>query len=261
MGPLSGHVALVAGGTKGIGEGIVRVLLHDGACVVASGHTPASCAKATAELTPVAGDRLSVLQMDIRSKEDCDRAVSHCLNRFGRLDAICINVGVYPLTRLEDMTESDIDSMFATNVKGVFFLTQAARTALMASGTGRVVITSSITGPITGYPGWTHYGASKAAVLGFIRSAALELAPYGITVNAVLPGNVQTERLRALGEDYLRRMVATIPIGFLGEPEDIGQAVAFLCSPGARYITGQSLVIDGGQTLPETPEALGDMWG
>jgi 3-oxoacyl-[acyl-carrier protein] reductase len=118
------------------------------------------------------------------------------------------------------------------------------------------VVTSSITGPATGHPGWSHYGASKAAQLGFIRTAAIELAPKKITINAVLPGNVLTEGLADLGQDYLDAMAASIPLRRLGSTEDIGHAALFLASAEAGYITGQTLVVDGGQVLPESPEAL-----
>ena len=115
------------------------------------------------------------------------------------------------------------------------------------------MLTSSITGPITGQPGFAHYGASKAAMLGLMRSAALELAGDGITINAVLPGNVRTEGLAATSEAHQRQMLSSIPLGRFAEPEDVGWAVRFLASPEAAYITGQTLVVDGGQVLPEAP--------
>ena len=114
-------------------------------------------------------------------------------------------------------------------------------------------MTSSITGPITGFPGWSHYGASKAAQIGFIRTAAIELSQYGITINAVLPGNIETEGLSELGEDYRRQMINSIPLKRLGTPDDVGFAVSFFASPEAGFITGQTLVVDGGQVLPESP--------
>lgn len=118
------------------------------------------------------------------------------------------------------------------------------------------MVTSSITGNYTGFPAWSHYGATKAAQMGFVRSAAIELARRGITINAVLPGNILTPGLKELGQEYLDQMARSVPAGYLGEPEDIGATVAFLASDGARYITGQGIVVDGGQILPETPEAL-----
>jgi len=118
------------------------------------------------------------------------------------------------------------------------------------------VLTSSITGPLTGYPGWSHYGATKAGMLGFMRTAALELARFKITINAVLPGNVLTEGVRDLGQDYINATTASIPLKRLGTVEEIGHAVAFLASEEAGFITGQTLVVDGGQTLPESLQAL-----
>ena len=118
------------------------------------------------------------------------------------------------------------------------------------------MLTSSITGPVTGFPGWAHYGASKAAQLGFMRTACIELAKYGITINAVLPGNIKTEGLTDLGADYERTMAASIPLKRLGTVDDIGYAAMFLASDQAGYITGQTLIVDGGQILPESLEAL-----
>jgi 3-oxoacyl-[acyl-carrier protein] reductase len=155
------------------------------------------------------------------------------------------------------MTPEQLEEVLGVNLKGTFYAVQAALPALEQSGHGRVIVTSSITGPITGYTGWSHYGASKAGQLGFIRSAALELAKARITVNAVLPGNIITEGLGDLGEDYLRTMEASIPLGRLGSIEDIAHAALFLASDEASYITGQTLVVDGGQTIPESLEAMG----
>jgi 3-oxoacyl-[acyl-carrier protein] reductase len=122
-----------------------------------------------------------------------------------------------------------------------------------------VIITSSITGPITGYPGWSHYGASKAAQLGFLRTAAMELAPKNITVNAVLPGNIATEGLIDLGDEYMAKMAASVPAGRLGSAADIGNAALFFATDEASYVTGQTLVVDGGQILPESAEAIAEM--
>jgi 3-oxoacyl-[acyl-carrier protein] reductase len=123
---------------------------------------------------------------------------------------------------------------------------------LKHSAAGRIVLTSSITGPLTGYPGWSHYGATKAGMLGFMRTAALELARLKITINAVLPGNVLTEGVSDLGQAYIETMAAAIPLKRLGTVEEIGHAVAFLASEEAGFITGQTIVVDGGQTLPES---------
>jgi len=154
------------------------------------------------------------------------------------------------------MTPDDWDHVLDTNLKGTFLAVKAALPAMQRRGRGRIVVTSSITGPITGYPGWTHYGASKAGQLGFLRTAAIELAKHNVTINAVMPGNIVTEGLEGLGADYLATMAASIPLKRLGSVEDIGYAALYFASDEAGYVTGQTLVEEGGQILPESLEAL-----
>ena len=187
---------------------------------------------------------------------DCERVAAETAARFGGIDVVCANAGIFPDVKLADMTEEDIDSIFATNVKGCMLTVKACLPYLERSGRGRVILTSSITGPITGFPGWSHYGATKAAQLGFLRTACIELAPKNITINAVLPGNVVSEGLEELGDDYLAAMTAAIPLGRLGRVEEIGAAALFLATDEAGYITGQTIVVDGGQTLPESLAAV-----
>jgi 3-oxoacyl-[acyl-carrier protein] reductase len=169
---------------------------------------------------------------------------------------LCANAGIFPQAKIEDMSPENWDEVMDTNLKGTFLAIKACVPYLKNSGQGRIVITSSITGPVTGYPGWTHYGATKAGQLGFMRTACIELAKYGITVNAVMPGNIITEGLVGLGEDYQRSMAASVPLKRLGSVEDIGHAAAFFASKEAAYVTGQTIVVDGGQILPESLEAL-----
>jgi 3-oxoacyl-[acyl-carrier protein] reductase len=159
------------------------------------------------------------------------------------------------------MTAEDFDQVMAVNLRGTFLAVSACLPAMKARGAGRIVLTSSITGPITGYPGWSHYGASKAGQLGFMRTAAIELAPFNITMNAVMPGNIATEGLASLGPEYAAKMAASIPAGRLGSGDDIANAALFFCSDEAGYITGQTLTIDGGQVLPESMMALEEMRG
>jgi 3-oxoacyl-[acyl-carrier protein] reductase len=154
------------------------------------------------------------------------------------------------------MDVAEWDSVMAANLRGSFVCVKACTPYLKQSDYGRIILTSSITGPNTGYPGWSHYGASKAGQLGFMRSACMELAKYGITVNAVLPGNTLTDSLLALGEDYVKGMAKTVPVGRLGDVEDMGHAALFLASKEAGYVNGHSLVVDGGQIVPESQEAL-----
>ena len=246
---LENRTALVTGGTAGIGRGIAEVLAAHGARVAVTGLTEAECVEARD-----AG--LLAYALDARDIDACREVVASVVSEFGGLSVLAANAGVYPQTPLADLDDEEIDFIFGVNVKGTIHMVQAATAALRESGRGRIVVTSSITGNYTGYPGWAHYGATKAAQMGFIRSAAMELARDGITINGVLPGNIVTPGLQALGDDYLAEMAKAVPLGMLGEPRDIGEAVAFLASDGARYITGQSLVVDGGQILPEGPDAL-----
>ncbi|HET7901580.1 MAG TPA: 3-oxoacyl-ACP reductase FabG [Candidatus Nanopelagicales bacterium] len=253
---IAGRSVLVTGGTKGIGKGIARVFAMSGANVVVSGRDETSASAAAAELTALGGGAVSYVLGDVQRLDDCTAMVAAALERNGGLDVLCANAGIFPDVKLSSMSEADIDLVMGTNLKGTIFTVQAATEALAASGHGRVILTSSITGPITGYPGWAHYGASKAAQLGFMRTAAMELAPKRITVNAVLPGNVATEGLADLGPEYKAAMEATIPLGVLGEVEDIGYAALYFATDEAAYVTGQALVIDGGQVLPESLAAL-----
>ena len=254
--PLTGRSVIVTGGSKGIGKGIARVFARAGADVLLAARHEASLASAAAELAEETGGRIETVGADVSVVADCRRIAETALEHFGRIDVLCANAGVFPEKPLAEMTERDVDTVFDCNVKGTMFMVQACLPALESSGHGRVVITSSITGPVTGFPGWSHYGASKAAQLGFLRTAAIELAPRGITVNAVLPGNIATEGLADMGEDYRRGMEAAIPQRRLGEVEDIGYAALFFATDEAGYITGQAMVVDGGQILPESPAAL-----
>jgi 3-oxoacyl-[acyl-carrier protein] reductase len=255
---LQGRSAIVTGGSKGIGRGIAETFANAGVNVVVTGRNQADIDTTVAELAGTAGT-VSGFAADVTSPDDCRRAVAAAVERHGGLDIVCANAGIFPSGRLEDLTPEDIEQVIGVNFKGTVFIVQAALSALAASGHGRVVITSSITGPITGYPGWSHYGASKAAQLGFLRTAAMELAPKKITVNAVLPGNIITEGLVEMGQEYMDQMAAAVPAGKLGSVADIGNAALFFATDEAAYITGQSLVVDGGQILPESQAAIADM--
>jgi 3-oxoacyl-[acyl-carrier protein] reductase len=248
--PVTGRTVLVTGGTKGIGKGIASVFARAGANVAVAGRDRERGEAAAAELGG------AYVEADIRRAEDCERMAAETVERFGGIDVLCANAGVFPDCKLDDMTEADIDEIFATNVKGTMLSVKACLGVLERSGHGRVVVTSSITGPITGYPGWCHYGATKAAQLGFLRTAAIELAPKGVTINAVMPGNIETEGLAELGPEYRSKMESSIPQRKLGTVDDIGYAALFLATDEAGYITGQTIVVDGGQVLPESMMAL-----
>jgi 3-oxoacyl-[acyl-carrier protein] reductase len=250
--PLTGRTVIVTGGTKGIGKGIARVFKHAGANVVLVGRDRERGEAAAGEL----GDGTAYVAADVGREEECARMAAEAAERFGGIDVLCANAGVFPDVKLADMSGDDIDAIFATNVKGTMLSVKACMPELERSGHGRVILTSSITGPITGYPGWSHYGATKAAQLGFLRTAAIELAAQGITINAVMPGNIETEGLDELGPDYREKMESSIPQRKLGKVEDIGYAALFFATDEAAYITGQTIVVDGGQVLPESMMAL-----
>lgn len=255
---LQGRSAIVTGGSKGIGRGIAQTFANAGVDVLITGRNQSDLDDAVTALAAAPG-RVSALRADVTSPEDARQVVDAAVERHGGLDIVCANAGIFPSGRLEDLTPDDIDQVLAVNFKGTVYIVQAALAALTASGHGRVVITSSITGPVTGYPGWSHYGASKAAQLGFLRTAAMELAPKKITVNAVLPGNIITEGLVEMGQDYMDQMASAVPAGRLGSVADIGNAALFFATDEAAYITGQSLVVDGGQILPESHMAIAEL--
>ncbi len=254
--PIEGRSVIVTGGSKGIGKGIARVFARAGANVLMAARDESVLRAAAADLSAEGSGRIETLVADVAKVADCRRIAETAVHHFGGIDVLCANAGIFPDKPFAELTEEDVDTVFACNVKGMMFAVQACLPALAASGHGRVVVTSSITGPITGYPGWSHYGASKAAQLGFLRTAAIELAPLRVTINAVMPGNIATEGLDEMGEDYIRATEAVIPLHRLGTVEDIGHAALFLASDEAGFITGQTIVVDGGQVLPESPAAL-----
>ncbi|WP_421695745.1 3-oxoacyl-ACP reductase FabG [Aestuariivirga sp.] len=249
---LQDRSVVVTGGSKGIGKGIARVFAAAGAKVVIVARHADQAAAAAAEI----GHGAFGLAGDVTSLASMESAMKDASARNGGLDVLCANAGIFPAAKLEDMTSDDWDMVMDTNLKGTFHAVKAAVPYLKNSDQGRIVLTSSITGPVTGYPGWTHYGASKAGQLGFMRTACIELAKYGITVNAVMPGNIVTEGLAGMGEDYQRSMAASIPLKKLGTVEDIGHAALYFASKEANYVTGQTIVVDGGQIVPESLEAL-----
>ncbi len=253
MGLFSGRTVIVTGASTGIGLGIARGFAEAGANVAMAARG-AERLEAAAGTLRGEGFRVQAFPVDVASLASVHALCAAVAAAFGGIDILCANAGVYPLAPLAELTEAQWDEVMDVNAKGSFFCVQTCLPYLKRSGQGRVILTSSVTGPVTGITGLSHYGASKAAQLGFMRTAAMELAKDGITVNAVLPGLIETEALAALGEDFVKNSVALIPVRRLGQVADIANAVMFFASPASGFITGQGLVIDGGQTLPEAPE-------
>jgi 3-oxoacyl-[acyl-carrier protein] reductase len=256
---IEGRSVIVTGASKGIGKGIARVFASKGACVLVASRDLSQAEAAAAEIR-AGGGIAEAISADVSKVEDNVRMAETAMERHGGIDILCCNAGIYPSASLFDLAAADWDQVMDTNLKGTFLSVQACLPGLKARGKGRIVVTSSITGPITGFAGWTHYAASKAGQLGFIRTAAIELAPFNITVNAVLPGNILTEGLQDLGPEYIASMTSAIPARRLGSVEDIGYAALFLSSDEAAYITGQTIVVDGGQVLPESQKAIEDLY-
>lgn len=252
---LRGRSVVVTGGTKGIGRGIAQVFARKGAQVTIAARDETGINNSVREMSEAGGAVRGVV-CDVTNFESVRRMIDEAATAQGGLDVLCANAGIFPQVKMVDMEPEDWDRVMDTNLRSSFFCVKASLPHFERAGKGRVIITSSITGPVTGFPGWSHYGASKAGQLGFIRTAALELARYNTTINAVMPGNIYTEGLQSLGEEYLQTMAKAIPLRRLGDVEDIGHAALFFASDEAAYITGQQMIVDGGQILPETPEAL-----
>jgi 3-oxoacyl-[acyl-carrier protein] reductase len=250
MQSLDGHVAVVTGGAKGIGLGIAKVLRGEGADVVLADVDGATAESAAAAL-PGGDEHAIAVTTDVSVRSSVEHMVAQTLERWGRLDILAANAGVCRAVPLRDLTGEDWDRIMAVNARGALYAIQACLAEMSKRRYGRIVLTSSITGPLVGLPSYGHYGATKAAMLGLMRSAALEVVHEGITINAVLPGNIRSALYETQSREHREAMLAHIPMGVLGEPEDIGWAVRYLASPEARYVTGQTLIVDGGQVLPE----------
>jgi len=252
---IAGRSVIVTGASKGIGKGIATVFCRNGGKVLIVSRNLADAEACAEELRRDGGTAMG-LAADVTSLDGMRKLADTAASAHGGIDILCANAGIYPQARIEELSPDDWDRVFATNLKGTFLAIKACLPHLKQSDQGRVILTSSITGPITGFPGWSHYGATKAGQLGFMRTACIELAKYGITINAILPGNILTEGLAALGPEYERSMAASIPLKRLGTVDDVGYAALFLASKEAAYITGQTIVVDGGQILPESLDAL-----
>ncbi len=253
---LTGKIAIVTGGQRGIGLGIANKLAEAGADVVISGIVDDEGEHAASALRN-RGLKASYVRMDVRSEDAILGTVGQIVAVHGRIDIAVANAAIYPNTPIAKISTDEWDAVLAVNLRGPFLLARACLPHFQKQRGGRVIFLSSITGPRVSSPGYSHYAATKAGILGFMRTAALEWAPWNITLNAVEPGNVLTEGVKEhQPQSFIDAQAAAVPLRRLGTPEDIAHAVHFLASDEASYITGQTIVIDGGQTIPEMATAI-----
>jgi len=258
MGKLEDRVAMVTGAAKGNGEGAARVMAREGATVVLTDVL--DLVHKTADSISDSGYKAVSFKMDITKPAEVDHVVHKVLEQFGKIDILVNNAGVLKLVPLVDMTDEVRDRVIDVNIKGTFVVTKAVLPSMLKHKYGRIINLSSVTGPLVADVGETAYAATKAAIWGFTRALAIEVAKYGITVNAICPGMIDTDMVRDLAvetnpndpQSVLKALARGIPMGRLGTIEELGELVAFLASDEARYITGTPILIDGGSTLPES---------
>jgi 3-oxoacyl-[acyl-carrier protein] reductase len=244
--PLAGQVAIVTGASRGIGRAIAELLASQGADV-ACVATRAENAQATVAACEGLGVKAKAYGVDVSNTDAVAANVKAVMEDLGGLHILVNNAGVTRDQILMRMTEDDFDTVIAVNLKGTWNYVKAATRPLMKSA-GRIVNISSVVG-VTGNAGQVNYAASKAGVFGLTRSVAKELAGRKVTCNAIAPGYIETDMTAAIDEAAAEKLTASIPLGRIGQAEDIASAVAFLVGPGGAYVTGQTLIIDGGMSL------------
>lgn len=255
-GRLNGKVAVITGSARGIGKSIGRLFASEGAKILLV-DVDYEKGEQTANELRGSGFDAAFLRADISDHEDVEKIVSFAKTKYGSIHVFCQNAAVFLPTALEEMTEETWDRVISVNLKGTFLTVKACIPVMKAQNYGSIVITSSITGPRVGCPGLAHYSASKAGIIGFMKTAAIELAKYNITINAIEPGEILTEQMKEVnGEEGIRTLLQSIPLQRIGDPLDVAYTALFLASDEARYITGQSIVVDGGVILPESRLAV-----
>lgn len=246
--PLEGRVALVTGGGQGLGEVAALALAEAGADVAVAGRTEETLEKVAAKITAL-GRRAHVARTDITDADQVARMVDGTVAALGRLDVLVNNAGILHWAKILDTADEQWDRVVDTNVRGTFLATRAAGRHLVEQGSGKVInIASSFA--YLGVTGLASYSASKAAIIAFTRTAAIEWAKYGVQVNALAPGYFSTDMNAAARDDpgLLDRIHKQIPAGRMGRPEELGRWVVLLADPATEFITGEAIVIDGGQS-------------
>jgi 3-oxoacyl-[acyl-carrier protein] reductase len=241
---LAGRVALVTGGSRGIGLAIARLLAEDGASVVVSGRDAGRLDAAVKELESLGAPVLGVAA-DAAKREDCDRLVEAAKERFGRIDVLVNNAGITRDQLLVRMKDDDWDQVLDVNLRGVFLMTRAAGKVMMRQKSGRIINIASTAGAM-GNAGQVNYSAAKAGVIGLTKAAARELAHWNILVNAVAPGLIETEMATALPAEAREALLQQVPLKRAGQGREVAEVVRFLAGDGAAYITGQTIHVNGG---------------
>jgi len=237
-------VALVTGASRGIGRGIARALGEAGAMVVCAARDVAKLEEVAGEIS-AAGGKASVQAVDVTSRESIEALVASTLSAHGRIDVLVNNAGITRDGLLLRMKPSDWDDVIATNLTSVFITTQAVLKPMLKQRSGSIINIGSVVG-LTGNGGQANYAAAKAGLMGFSKSIAREVASRGIRVNVVTPGFIDTDMTQAMPEAAKQALLATVPLGRTGSPEDIASLVVYLASDASAYITGQSISVDGG---------------
>lgn len=245
---LKNSVAVVTGAGRGIGRAIALELARAGAQVVVNFAGRADQAEITVNMIRDLGGEAIAVQADVSQAEDVDRLIKTAVDTFGKVDILVNNAGIARDNLLLRMKEAEWDTVLNTNLKGVFLCSKAVSKGMMKQRSGAIVNISSVVG-VTGNAGQANYAAAKAGIIGFSKSMAKELAPRGIRVNVVAPGYISTDMTESLSEEVKLQIQQGIPLGRVGSPEEIAQAVLFLVSPASSYITGQVLAVNGGMAM------------